>query len=364
MLRNRKFLIPIFVLLIFCAIVFMFRNQIALQLFILSIKPNEVFAETPIPDQPDYSVRANWAALPDMRDKADLFPASDTGHKQNHAQSDVFYIHPTTLISGDGWNQALNDGEINQKTDTFCMMNQASAFNHSGKVYAPRYRQATLYSFLDMEGEGKKALELAYQDVKDAFEYFLKYHNEGRPIILAGHSQGTHHGLRLLNDYFSGKPLQKQLVAAYLIGREITQKYLSSIPDIPVCAASDQTRCLITWNTEALNPDLSLVENKTSVCVNPLTWKIDDQFADRSLNLGGVRFLEDHQAPPIPDIGVVSADCNDGKLIISLPNVSGYDYMPFGKNNYHYYDIHLFYMNIRKNTQDRVAAFLNHDCGC
>ena len=358
MIRNRKLSISILVILVLGVVVFFFRGPIGLQLFILTIKPSKVFDKTPIPAKPDYSIKVNWAALPDKEDKADLFPASGTGDLQGSARVDVFYIHPTTFVKSSGWNQTLTDEEVNKRTDNFCMMNQASAFNFSGKVYAPRYRQATLYSFLDKEGEGKKALELAYQDVKDAFEYFLNHYNEGRPIILAGHSQGTRHGLRLLKDYFSGKPLQKQLVAAYLIGQEITQKYLSTIPDIPVCESPDQTQCLITWNTEAVDADVSLVADKTSVCVNPLTWKIDDQLADRSLNLGGVSFKEDEQTPPVPDVGVVSADCTDGKLFISIPNVEGYDYMPFGKNNYHYYDIHLFYMNMRKNAQDRATAFL------
>jgi alpha-beta hydrolase superfamily lysophospholipase len=62
-------------------------------------------------------------------------------------------------------------------------------------------------------------VDLAYADVKAAFQYYLAHYNEGRPIIIAGHSQGTAHATRLLHEFFEHDPkLRRQLVAAYLIG--------------------------------------------------------------------------------------------------------------------------------------------------
>lgn len=33
-------------------------------------------------------------------------------------------------------------------------------------------------------------LELAYEDIKCAFEYYMENYNDGRPIVVAGFSQG------------------------------------------------------------------------------------------------------------------------------------------------------------------------------
>ncbi|GIR73695.1 MAG: hypothetical protein CM15mP76_04220 [Prochlorococcus sp.] len=71
--------------------------------------------------------------------------------------------------------------------------NQASAFNGSCNIYAPEYRQATYFSFFDKDDNGKKALDLAYEDIENAFNYFLEFFNNGKPFIIAAHSQGALH---------------------------------------------------------------------------------------------------------------------------------------------------------------------------
>jgi hypothetical protein len=100
----------------------------------------------------------------------------------------VFYIHPTTYISRNGWNAPLDDRKANAETDEWVLPAQAGAFNSCFRVFVPRYRQATIASFYDTEGNGDQALDLAYEDVARAFENFLQNRNEGRPFILAGHS--------------------------------------------------------------------------------------------------------------------------------------------------------------------------------
>ncbi|OAV43007.1 hypothetical protein A3850_000155 [Lewinella sp. 4G2] len=144
--------------------------------------------------------------------------------QQANARADVFFLHPThyrnTTESSTDWNANVYDLEINEAVDDGSIKNQASIFNAAGKIYAPRYRQANLKVYYS-EGRkmAKRALDIAYDDILRAFDYYLKNHNNGRPIIIAGHSQGTTHAKRLLRDRFDGKPLQQQLVAAYLPGR-------------------------------------------------------------------------------------------------------------------------------------------------
>jgi hypothetical protein len=117
-------------------------------------------------------------------------------------------------VSSESWNQSLDDVVTNGRTDEFVMQGQASAFNGCCRIYAPRYRQATLYSFFGSEGSGTQALALAYADVVDAFQYYLKHFSEDRPFILAAHSQGSHHVDVLLAKESVGTTLVNRLGCA------------------------------------------------------------------------------------------------------------------------------------------------------
>ncbi len=355
---KRKLLIALVGLLIVVVIVYAFRGFFIRKLITYALKPPKGFDEMATPPAPDYSRPECWAALPDRKDNADVVPAGDFSDNQADAPVDVFFIHPTTFYSRKAWNQPLDDKRANDFTDNRVLCNQASVFNCCGRIYAPRYRQATLYSFRDRGGNGERALDLAYEDVKRAFEYYLENYNNGRPIIVASHSQGSRHAIRLLEDYFTGTPLAQQLVAAYLIGwGGADTNSFERFPDIPVCASPEQTGCWMTWNSLGPDAEKSRIID-SAVCVNPLTWTTDGTYAGPELNLGGVVFVEGRDEPPMPDIGVVSAQCVDGALIISRPKGKAYSFMPMGRDNYHIYDYGLFYVNIRRNVEQRVAAFL------
>ena len=128
---------------------------------------------------------------------------------QATAEVDVFFVHPTTFFGTAGWNQSLDDTSTNQLTDMFVLRSQASVFNSCCRIYAPRYRQATIFSFMDSSGSGKDALQLAYGDVERAFDYYIEHYNQGRPFILAGHSQGSVHARTLLEKRITGTPLRR-----------------------------------------------------------------------------------------------------------------------------------------------------------
>ena len=356
-MKLKKLSIILISIIIILVAGFFALRSIAISYYTRKSGPPRSFDQTEVPPEPDYSQSANWAALPEKFDFADTVPEADPVDNQKTAAVDAFYVHPTSYLMGDLWNQSMEDEKINTATDLIIMV-QASAFNNTCKVYAPRYRQGIIHSFYDMEGEGKKALDLAYQDVKRAFEYYMKNYNNDRPFILVSHSQGTEHTVRLLKESITGKDIRKKLIAAYLIGREIKRETLAWFPDIPVCNSPDQLGCLITWNTQGPEPKFSLVTQADSVCVNPLTWKSDSEHADKSLNLGGVRYPKSAGKPLQVDLGVCDAMCVNGALQITPPTVPGYDNMVVGKDNYHIYDFPLFYMNIRKNAANRVNAYL------
>ena len=213
-----------------------------------SVRPAGSFSVSKEPALPDYSDMYYWAAHPDKKDKADRTPEKHLVNNQQKAKVDVFFLHPTTYTGSRGqdqWNAPVNDRKLNKKTDKTAILHQASIFNGSGRVYAPRYRQAHLHAyFTSKKDAADKAFDLAYRDVKAAFEYYLENNNNGRPVIIASHSQGTAHAGRILKEFFDGKPMQKQLVAAYLVGLPVPADYFEYIK---ACETPEQTGCFCSW---------------------------------------------------------------------------------------------------------------------
>jgi hypothetical protein len=127
----------------------------------------------------DYSDPAAWSALPDRKDAADLLPLKSTlKDGQAEAKADVFFIHPTIFTYKPEneyvWNASMTDAALNSRVDSSTILNQATAFNAAGRIFAPRYRQAHYQAFVTEFKEDKAAaLDVAYSDVKRAFEYYL-----------------------------------------------------------------------------------------------------------------------------------------------------------------------------------------------
>ena len=192
------------------------REELSQEAIRLAIGPEHAFNEQPAPAAPDYARVEAWAALPQLVDLSDSSPAELEPHN-SPAPVSVFFVHPTTFTSKTAWNQPLDDEPANWVLEERVLRHQASVFNGCCDIYAPRYRQATFFSFLDREGDGGPALPLAYEDVARAFEAFLAAIGPEQPFILAGHSQGSLHGAQLLREEIAGTPLEARLVAAYLI---------------------------------------------------------------------------------------------------------------------------------------------------
>jgi len=305
----------------------------------------------------DYSLYDSWAALPDKNDNADRVPAGCKSCKdeQGTADADVFFIHPTlyldTTEASNQWNASVSDQTINTKVDESTILYQASVFNGAGRIYAPRYREAHLAAYYTNNKESAaKAFDLAYSDVRRAFQYYMDHWNNGRPIIIASHSQGTTHAIRLLQELFDGQPLANQLVAAYLIGIPV---YDTLYTHLKICSDSSETGCFVTWRTFAQHyfPEGYVIPKHDAVCTNPLTWRTDNRYASRDLNKGGILKNFDRVIPRFSDAQVL-----DGVVRINKPH---FFLSPlFNYKNYHIVDYNLFYMNIRENVQLRVRKFL------
>ncbi|MEO6707554.1 MAG: DUF3089 domain-containing protein [Ginsengibacter sp.] len=269
--------------------------------------------------------------------------------------ADVFFIYPTTYTDRRmpmGWNAEIDDAALNKKTDNSAILYQASVFNKYCRVFSPRYRQANLNAFYTKDkSAGDAALDLAYQDVRNAFVYYLKNYNRGRPIIIASHSQGTLHAGRLLKEFFEGKPLEKQLVCAYIIGLPVFNNYFSKLGP---CMDSTSTCCFVSWRTFEEGYIAPYIRNETlkADVINPLTWTMDTTFADAGLNKGGI--LRNFQKV-IP--GLVHAQIHGNILWVNKPRFTGSIFLR--TKNFHIADYNLFYENIRENVGTRIKSFMN-----
>ena len=300
---------------------------------------------------PDYSNLDYWAANPFKKSKSDSVPAPLRNSFVKDTSVDVFFLHPTTFgdQSDPRWNAAIDNDTINAKTDYSTILLQASAFNEA-RIFAPRYRQANIKAYYTKDTvDALNAFDLAYQDLKNAFQYYLDHYNHGRPIIIASHSQGSTHAIRLLKEFFDGKPLMHQLIAAYVVGMYIPQ---GSFTNIPLCKDSLQTGCFVGWRSfkKGFIADYVQIEKTPSYVINPLTWNNGNEYAPRDLNMGAVLTNFNHIAPHAAD-----AQIHDGVLWLNRPHFP-WSFL-FRIKNYHIGDINLFYMNVRVNVHARIQSF-------
>ena len=306
--------------------------------------------------KPDYSNLDYWAAHPWKHDPSDSVPLPLIENYRADSSVDIFFLYPTSYTDQKrtlGWNAPIDNPDINAKTDYSSILYQASVFNAAGRIFSPRYRQANLSAYYPLSKEDTTnaiaAFELAYSDIKEAFEYYLKNYNKGRPIIIASHSQGTTHAKRLLKEYFDGKPLQNKLVAAYIVGIFVEPDLLKNIK---ACESPNQTGCICGWRTfkEGYKPDFVAKEKFTAIVTNPITWDSQVPNALRNENKESVLFNFNK-----PTAHVVDAKIEGGVLWTRKPKFFGNLF--YTSKNYHIADYNFYYLSIRNNAQQRISAF-------
>jgi hypothetical protein len=325
--------------------------------------------------QLDYSKNTSWAALPLMQDDADMIPKGERGIDQNNSPVDVFFVHPTGYLKGDNWTDPLEEKSATMENTQWMMANQASVYNGCCSVYAPHYRQASIYSYFGSDELRAEVHNFVYQDVKKSFEYFIENFSNGRPFIIASHSQGTHHSIRLLAEEIDSSGLYPRMVGAYIIGGMISKDWMSNMVNIGVCESAEQLGCLVHWDTlnvTQINKDMPLYSN--NICVNPITWKNEGslselQDAKGAVHVSGEFILEfsgddeptDQIFTPLeaPLKKYVQAQCKDGALFASDQTGTRFQTFSGSGGNYHGLDYALFYMDIRENAKLKVLTYLN-----
>lgn len=362
----RRFLAVIFFLTLLFAIGAFAIYQWGTSLLISRAVPTGHFAPAAAGSSPDYAQAANWLARPGLvNDPSSWIPAGVADPPGGNAA--IFYIHPTTYLRTDRWNAPLEPGSDTEFRSEIFVQSQASAFNGAGQIWAPRYRQAAFGAFLLKNEDAQKALDFAYRDIVAAFDEFLREAGD-RPIILAGHSQGALHLEHLLRDRVAGKPIEKRVIAAYVVGWPISTASDLPVLGLPACTSAGKAGCILSWMSfgDPANPAFFGEWDKTKgfnggvrlqrdiLCVNPITGTQDGAAAPAA-NPGTLIPSADLQSATLQP-GIVGAHCHNGLLLLdgAVPQL-GHFVLP--GNNYHVYDYALFWGAVRRDAERRAAAW-------
>jgi hypothetical protein len=364
---GRKFLYVVAVLIVLALAAALAYRLYGVQLMRQFMVPSGEVVALPPTRADAYASPDLWLARPDKPGNPALWtPAGFQPAAKPPAA--VFFIHPTSFLDTATWNAPLDNADANDRAALF-LRGQASAFNSVGEIWAPRYRQATFGAFLTSKAQAQQALDFAYRDVLAAFDRFVTEAGE-RPIILAGHSQGALHLTRLLADRVAGTPLARRIVAAYVVGWPVSVTADLPRMGLPACSGPADSRCILSWQSFSEPADPSLIldtfdattgftgQSRAStpmVCTNPLTGAPGGS-APAEANLGTLIPDANFTAAELV-VGRVPAQCQ-GRGILSIgasPPDFGQYVLP--GNNYHVFDYSLFWANVRRDAERRLAAF-------
>lgn len=352
------------------------------------IKPTESYKNSEHPQKPNYSLNYNWIALPHIKGLQHELPGSEHSSILNTSEVDVFYIHPTGFFGKD-WNCKIDKNIASYDRTELMMISQASAFNESCNIYAPHYRQATYFSYFDKNEDGYMAHDLAYQDVEDAFDYYLENFNNGKPFIIAAHSQGSLHGQRLIHNKIQNSYLKDQMICAYLVGYIIPEDHFETLfPNLELSKTATDTGTIITWasviegHVRGRDKTIHWLPSgwtkqdmgQKIISTNPISWTLDDQWHNslnknlaitiKANNYNFADRLATKYSGSIKSIipsSIQNFDCrinSDNGLLETRGELAFKLKKLVLSGDLHNFDISLFWGSLRANIKDRINAFI------
>jgi Protein of unknown function (DUF3089) len=335
------------------------------QIFQTFQDPGEPFQTYSPPPPADYAAADAWFARGDFSDPE---------------EAAVFFVHPTTYSGGANWNGALDKESANRQVIDIALPNYAAPFARSGVLFAPRYRQAALYAFMNNREDSVQARLFAHEDAARAFDAFLEDIGPDRPIILSGVGQGGFHALGLLIDRFAqDETLRSRLVAAYIIDAPVPLDLFSdALANIPPCETAEDVRCvfaysyaqteesdrirILTERTMSWTPDrnLAFVEGRGLLCINPVLGTRTSEYASARQHRGGVAaegLPPDTTPAPIP--GQTGAQCADGILFVDEPRHRDLQRPNRLAEDFREPPFNLFYEDLRLDAAQRAFTLIS-----
>ncbi|MGN0320516.1 MAG: DUF3089 domain-containing protein [Lachnospira sp.] len=243
--------------------------------------------------------------------------------------ADVFFVCPTVYAGAeDSFNMDMSD-EKTKKNFLGAINMEKGIYDEEARFFAPYYKQAGMNVYSLPEEEREVYLNIAYEDVKEAFSYYLKEENKGRPVILAGFSQGADLCIRLMKEYSSDAKVMNKIVACYAIGWSVTQEELDKYPSLKFAEGEADTGVIIAFNSEAeyVDDSLTIPKGTKTLTINPLNWKTDGTLADKSLNKGAC--FTDYGGNIVKEIPELTGAYIDGERgALKVVDVTAEEYPP------------------------------------
>jgi len=322
-------------------------------------KPSNSVPATNSQGVPNYANSSNWLSLPaKTTKKVDVFYLGDTTYQKPNASA------PNIC--------AINDAKMRAGAKAKFSAS-ATAFAPIANIYSPYYRQSDASVLLLPHAQQSAIIAgIPTHDGLSALDYYIKHLNQGRPFIMAGHSQGSNVTINLLAQYMKKNPdVYKRMIAAYVIGYSITPDYLAQNPELKFATGPDDTGVIISYNTEApvlkgTNP----VVLPSAMAINPITWTRAETVAPASQNLGGISVnpqtgyaVVDASGNPVKVMNYADAQVNTARGVVICSTADPSQLAPgnqlVANGVYHPFDYPFYYFDIRANAANRVAHYLS-----
>ena len=329
--------------------------------------PRQPFQTYEPPAAPNYASLDSWLAQPDLG--VDPFTLT--------AKGDVFVVVPSVYRGGEHWVLPSDDLRRKRKLERIVRPNYVSPYGEAGRLFAPFYRQASLYAFMTNREDAHQAQDFAYQDVKRAFDVFLQQSPPERPIVLVGHNQGASHVHRLLIDYFQG-PLKNRLAVAYVIDHPLPlDSFNGPLSKLTPCKSPNETQCIVAFGSftpkdkviaERFSQrslvyngrEYEAVDNRVTLCINPLLWTQTEDYAPPRLHLGGVAAEGlDPDITPAPLTKQSGTQCENGLLLVDTPLSKSLRRPRAVGAKFRTLPSNLFYEDLKQDAKRRVQTLLD-----
>jgi hypothetical protein len=358
--RRRRWLLPTLlgVLIVLAVGVVAFWGD----LVSTALDPKVPFQTYDPPPAPDYAQASGWY----------LRPSGPEGPPGSTA--DVFFVAPTTYDGGRNWNARIDHPKALRQFRDVMQPNYAGPFLNIGRIFAPRYRQASLYSLTTLREDAREARQFAYVDVSQAFRRYIAEENQGRPFVIVGVEQGGTLAARLLAEEIGPDPaIRSHLIAAYLIDTVVP----ADAPAVPPCLRRGQTGCVAAWASvyegdfDAAKRllDRALVWNdrgelvnitpRPALCFNPVLGAVTNDLAPARLHLGAANATGlEWGVRPAFMARQVAAQCKDGVLHITRPRSASLKVTGNWADRKKAPGFNLFYADIEADAKRRLATWL------